>query len=187
MSQDDNYGPFIRVNFFNGMLLTEKDLQTEQEYHRKKLRMHNRCSHGCRVVCGLDVKLRRNLVYIDEGMALDCCGREIIVAEPTKISLPKRKRRFFLSIFYSELKTNPVPPVSLCDDTKVKYTRIQESFKLDWTSKDPLSGHGWHDGAWVTCGRSHPMAIAKFVIKKGQIILDKSFAKKISAGRQNWG
>jgi hypothetical protein len=160
-------------------MLTEKDLQTEQEYHQKKLRVHNRCIHGCRVACGLDVRLRRNRVYIDAGIALDCCGREIVVCEPTKISLPKRKRRFFLSISYMEFKTTPIPSIYLSDRTEAEYTRIQESFKLDWTSKDPFSGHDWHNGAWVTCGRSHPMAIAKFVIKKGKIIHDKSYADNL--------
>ena len=74
---------FQRPHFFHGMLLTEQDFQAEQDYHINKLRMHNRCLHGGRVACGLDVKLRRNLVYIDPGLALDCCGREIVFSKPT--------------------------------------------------------------------------------------------------------
>ena len=44
-----------RLNYFYGQLLGARDFQTEQEYFREKLRLHNRCLHGYGVVCGLEV------------------------------------------------------------------------------------------------------------------------------------
>lgn len=187
MGSNNDFNKFIRPRFFEGMLLTADDFQTQQEYHRNKLRMHNRCFHGCRVACGLEVNLRRNTVYIDPGMALDCNGNEIVLSEPVKIPLPSRKKRFFLTISYSEIEKVPVPVFSSGSDSNAaEPSRIQESFKLDWTARYPLVGHDWHNGAWVACGRSHPVAIAKFIIRRGKVRLSKSFKEKISEGRQTW-
>jgi len=187
MVSHDDINSFVRPRFFEGMILTVEDFQTEQEYHRNKLQMHNRCFHGCKVACGLEVNLRRNSVYIEPGMALDCHGNEIVLSEPVKISLPSRKRRFFLTISYSEIEMNPVPVFSSGSDSNAtKFSRIQESFKLGWTARDPLTGHDWHNGAWVTCGRSHPIALAKFVIRRKKVRLSQSFEEKISEGRLIW-
>ena len=177
----------VRPRFFEGMILTADDFQTQQEYHRNKLQMHNRCFHGCRVACGLEVNLRRNSVYINPGMAIDCHGNEIVLSEPVKISLPSRKRQFFLTISYSEIETDPVPVFSSGSDSKTEeFSRIHESFKLGWSARDPLSGHNWHNGVWITCGNSHPIAIAKFIIRRGKVRLSKSFEEKISGCRQTW-
>ncbi|MBW2491082.1 MAG: hypothetical protein JRE65_08040 [Deltaproteobacteria bacterium] len=187
MSSNDENNDIQRPNFFDGMMLTADDFQTLQKYSQNKRRRHNRCFRGSRVACGLEVNLRRNTVYIEPGMALDCQGNEIVLSEPVKISLPARKRRFFLTIIYSEIKTNPVP--GFIDDYDLstgKFRRIKESFKLDWSARDPLSGHKWHNGAWVTCGGFHPIAIAKFVIRHGKVMLSKSFEEKINRGRQIW-
>jgi hypothetical protein len=185
MSSHDNHNTFERVRFFHGMLLTEQDFQTEQEYHRNKLRMHNRCLHGCGVACGLEVNLRRNFVYIKPGMALDCHGNEIVVSEPVKISLPARKRSFFLTISYTEVEANLVPTFSPGSDSDMEeFSRIHESFKFGWSARDPLSAHDWHNGAWVTCGRSHPIAVAKFIVRRGKVRLSRSFEEMISEGRQ---
>ena len=187
MVSKSGYNKFVRPRFFEGMLLTADDFQTQQEYHRNKLRMHNRCFHGSRVACGLEVHLRRNTVYIDPGMALDCQGNEIVLTEAVNIPLPSRKIRFFLSISYSEIEINPVPVFSSGSDLNAaEVSRIQESFEFGWTARDPLSGHDWQDGAWVTCGRCHPIAIAKFIIRRGKIRLSRSFERKIAEGRQNW-
>lgn len=187
MGSNDDNNDIQRPNFFEGMVLTAADFQTLQKYTQNKHRRHNRCFQGSRVACGLEVKLRRNTVYLDPGMALDCQGNEIVLSKPAKISLPERERRFFLTIIYSEIKTNPVRlfPDDY-DSSNEKFRRIKESFKLDWSARDPLSGHKWHNGAWVTCGGFHPIAIAKFVIRHGKVMLSKSFEEKISEGRQSW-
>ncbi|HHJ13272.1 MAG TPA: hypothetical protein ENJ79_02690 [Gammaproteobacteria bacterium] len=45
----------VRMNYFHGQLISERDLQTEQAYFRDKLRHTNRCLHGHGVICGMQV------------------------------------------------------------------------------------------------------------------------------------
>ncbi len=45
----------VRMNYFHGQLISERDLKTEQAYFRDKLRHANRCVHGYGVLCGLEV------------------------------------------------------------------------------------------------------------------------------------
>lgn len=44
-----------RLRYFYGQLLGVHDFQTEQDYFREKLKLHNRCLHGYGTVCGLEV------------------------------------------------------------------------------------------------------------------------------------
>ncbi len=43
----------VRMNYFYGQLISERDLLTEQAYFRDKLRHANRCLHGYGVICGM--------------------------------------------------------------------------------------------------------------------------------------
>lgn len=45
-----------RLNYFFGQMLGVQDFQTEQNFFREKLKLHNRCLHGYGVVCGLKVE-----------------------------------------------------------------------------------------------------------------------------------
>jgi len=51
----DSMPDFKRLRYFHGQMLVANDLQTEQDYFREKLKMHNRCLHGYGTVCGLKV------------------------------------------------------------------------------------------------------------------------------------
>src|SRR5579859_4781773 len=46
-------GEFKRLQYFYGQMLSPQDFQTEQNYFREKLKLHNRCLEGYGVVCGL--------------------------------------------------------------------------------------------------------------------------------------
>ena len=46
----------VRMNYFHGQLISDRDLRTEQEYFRAKLRHAHRCIHGYGVLCGLEVR-----------------------------------------------------------------------------------------------------------------------------------
>lgn len=46
----------VRMNYFHGQLITERDLRTEQDYFRARLRHSNRCLHGYGVLCGLEIR-----------------------------------------------------------------------------------------------------------------------------------
>ena len=51
-----DFPEFTRLKYFYGQLLGVHDFQTEQNYYRDKLKLHNRCLHGYGTVCGLEVE-----------------------------------------------------------------------------------------------------------------------------------
>jgi hypothetical protein len=79
-------GP-IRTRFFDGMFLTQSDLETEQRYWRIKRRLTNRAL-GEGVVWGLRLewKKERHAFVLSPGYALDCCGNDLVVECPEEIS-----------------------------------------------------------------------------------------------------
>lgn len=76
-----------RNNYFDGKLLTARDFTDEQNYGRGMRQIHNAYLHGTGVVCGLKLiqhpaeNCRRDNMVLEPGLALDCCGREIVVPE----------------------------------------------------------------------------------------------------------
>jgi hypothetical protein len=46
----------VRMNYFHGQLIGERDLRAEQDYFRARLRHANRCLHGYGVLCGLELQ-----------------------------------------------------------------------------------------------------------------------------------
>lgn len=79
-------GP-IRTRFFDGMFLTQADLETEQRYWRIKRRLTNRAL-GEGVVWGLRLawNANRRSFSLSPGYALDCCGNDLVVECPEEIS-----------------------------------------------------------------------------------------------------
>jgi hypothetical protein len=84
-----------RLNYFTGQFLAERDFRAEQGYHIGKGLQHNRYLHGWGTVCGLRVKqhptpeCRNRIIIIEPGLALDCCGREIVVPEEMSVPITK--------------------------------------------------------------------------------------------------
>lgn len=79
-------GP-VRTRFFDGMFLSQADLETEQRYHRLKRRLTNRAL-GQGVVWGLRLNWneQKHSLALSPGYALDCCGNDLIVECPIEIS-----------------------------------------------------------------------------------------------------
>jgi hypothetical protein len=133
-----------RVRYFAGQLLFSEDLAHEQNYLNSKRHLINKLVNGTGVVCGLDLQIvdqrSENLVVrIASGLAIDCCGREIIVENdkdiPLKIdksSLSKEAKRLGLILARKEFLKSPVP-VNSTDTTsraQLSESRIQESYDL---------------------------------------------------------
>lgn len=72
---------FSRPAYFHGQLLGVHHFESEQEYIKRKLWMLNRMVSGYGVVCGLDLQVGDDdlSVVVTPGLALDRCGREIVV------------------------------------------------------------------------------------------------------------
>jgi len=138
-----------RVRFFNGQLLYSEDLNQFSKYFNNKQRLLNQQVVGVNgIVCGLRVE---NVIYdngclninISKGFAIDCCGKEIIIAKDSKytiefpIQICKEKiSRIGLFIARNEIKKLPKAATSLeCgydnnfENTR-KETRIEEGYKL---------------------------------------------------------
>jgi DNA-binding beta-propeller fold protein YncE len=90
-----NLEPMERLNYHTGQFLAERDMRDEQAYQIGKRHQHNHFLHGTGTVCGLKVlphpnpECRDRFVVIQPGLALDCCGREIVVKEAVEVELER--------------------------------------------------------------------------------------------------
>ena len=143
-----------RLNYFTGQFLAERDFRAEQEYQIGKHRQHNRYLHGYGTVCGLKIvehpnpDCRDRFVILEPGLALDCCGREIVVKEKVYIDLiklfaaqsidlnnikPEEQNHLLFSLCYEECKTEFVPALYSecgCDEFGCDANRIVEGFEV---------------------------------------------------------
>ena len=71
--------PYLALHPHYGMLLGVTDFETEQAYHRGKMRLHNAWAHGWGVLWGLGVSVdtAKGEVAVAAGLALDGRGREL--------------------------------------------------------------------------------------------------------------
>jgi hypothetical protein len=140
---------FERNNYYLGKLMTVRDFKSEQEYFNEKRWLINRMVHGWGVVCGLDVeKIDAKTVKVKPGLAIDCCGREMLVCEPQVISLKpeanechKEKHAqqgdtniiYAICLKFKECRTEPVPLApSVCDQKeKCGFNRIRDWFEIE--------------------------------------------------------
>jgi hypothetical protein len=81
-----------RNRYYTGRYLTAHDFRLEQGYFLSRHRLHNRQLHGWGIVCGLNVEEHKNPncannVIIHPGIAIDCCGREIILERPQVVEV----------------------------------------------------------------------------------------------------
>lgn len=160
---DCDVGPFTRNNYFMGKLLVERDFKDEQAYYMDKALLHNRQLHGCGVVCGLSVteheagNCQPRYVCIEPGMAIDCCGHEIIVPEKECIDITQLEtvknlknevgdnaepvtHRLQVCLRYRECPTEEIPVLYDdygCDDTRCAPNRILESYDVDVLVDEP--------------------------------------------------
>ena len=160
-----------RLNYFTGQFLTERDFRDEQTYLRGKQLQHNRYLHGWGTVCGLKVTehpnpaCRDRLLMLEPGLALDCCGREIVVQDCVYVDLiealagePPHEpepgdeddeiptaSNLLISLCYQECKTEFVPALYSdcgCDQTGYGANRVREGFDIVVTPVDQLPPPG---------------------------------------------
>jgi hypothetical protein len=79
-----------RPAFFDGQRLTAADLTAGADYARVMRQLHNRALHGWGVVTGLGASGPRGerSVRVETGLALDCSGRELLLARATEVPVP---------------------------------------------------------------------------------------------------
>ena len=123
-------------------MLSETDLSTEQAYFLDKLRFHNRLLHGSGTVCGLAVEATdpaSHTVVVQPGVALDCCGREIVMTEPRQVDLvamldeARPQGRVYVTVAYGEIEVEPVPVLDDNSGEPHQASRVREVPSVDVT------------------------------------------------------
>lgn len=98
--------PFERNQYYRGKLLSVDDFQTEQKYIRS-LDQTNKyiftTSYGG-VVCGLEVTADNDTITVSSGLAIDGCGRKIVVGSPKPETpeLPDNNKDYYVYLKYKE-------------------------------------------------------------------------------------
>lgn len=169
---------FERNKYFYGKLMTVRDFETEQSYFIEKQRLINRLIHGAGVVCGLKVEkadegLDTTRIRIYPGVAIDCCGREIIVPEAKVVDLKdslEGTNKVYVLLKYDFCEKESVPVinnVSACEETCC-YNRILETYKIE-ISKEPPDDCTLADkelcNAWPAA--ENPVVFIDYWIEKG--------------------
>jgi hypothetical protein len=140
---------FERNNYFYGKLMTVDDFKQEQNYFNGKRHLLNRTVSGGGIICGLEAEVvdgnpKCLVVKVSKGVAIDCCGREIVVSYPKENTLKvpemeSAEKRYGESAekrygLYLERKDVPkyqvtAPGSNTCDEI-CSYSRIEEYYNL---------------------------------------------------------
>lgn len=148
-----------RNAYFDGKLLTARDFTDEQDYGRGLRRLHNSLLHGTGTVCGLKIiqhpapGCRNEYVVVEPGMALDCCGNEILVPQKTGLNIADMlakdlelaaeldgSKHLFISIERCDKGAEKIPVLlpGCGTEGSEAFGRIAEGFKFVLEAKDPL-------------------------------------------------
>lgn len=149
----EQFPVFRRNNYFFGKILKASDLKTEQKYFVNKQRLMNRLVHGTGIICGLNVlrkgpsamDLQENQIRVTEGVALDYCGREIIVPNSVDIDLSEflksedKTTTLYIWIKYDFCGEEKVPRALESNDLQedYAYSKIRETYKFGVGKKPP--------------------------------------------------
>ncbi|CAN7806228.1 hypothetical protein LJR267_010701 [Paraburkholderia hospita] len=153
-----------RIRYFTGRHMTARDFRDADDYHRSMRHLHNRMLHGWGVACGLEVTAHPRPecgIVVQCGLAIDCCGREIVV--PAAVSrrvpwdqLPKTQNGterdkdylLVLCLQYCEVLTEKVPVLysnEACSSASYEDGRVRESYAIHWhaVKEADLEQYGW--------------------------------------------
>jgi hypothetical protein len=180
--------PAVRNRYFTGKYMTARDFAAEQEYFIGRHRLHNRLFHGWGIVCGLEVEhhsapgCRERWVIVRAGIAIDCCGRELVLPEDTVVELPlpweapataescrvygapppegSRYEPFLICLRYAEDPCESVPVLygDGCPPHQQEANRVREKVKIDFCDVTPEcwparpSGCGGAEAATLRAG-----------------------------------
>ncbi len=104
-----------RPLFFSGQLLDAETLTAEQDYHREKLRRHNRALLGYGVVSGLAVRVEPTTdsggsrIVVEPGYAVDSFGEEISLPRGATLPVPRQGESAFVTLRFWEHACPPSP------------------------------------------------------------------------------
>lgn len=148
--KNTNYFPFERNNYYYGKLLSVDDFRLEQKYGNDKRRMMNRFWYGTGVVTGMNVvAVDDTSLLIENGLALDDTGREIVIDEPVVRPLhmiegfsdyeeDSNTGYLYLCVEYEEQEVQAVHSISHSGQKGgTAYNKIKEGYRLFLTRNEP--------------------------------------------------
>jgi hypothetical protein len=167
MRKSGDVPDFERITFFPHQRLQAADLTALQEAHREQRWLHNRSLHQWGIALGLGVTGERGdtAVTVQPGYAVDCLGREIILAEAHQMPVPAVAdlTEYYLTASYqadadqSVLERRP----GVCQPGGA--VRLGEEPRLAWVRREQLS-EGFHvvlaQASVENCQLSQPLSLA---------------------------
>ncbi|NJD51973.1 MAG: hypothetical protein FIB07_03810 [Candidatus Methanoperedens sp.] len=128
---------YQRNNYYYGKLMTVRDFELEQQYLNDKRWLVNRLMFGSGTVCGLRVESQGMNVIIRSGLAIDRCGREIVVPEDVILTLsdtdrPSSQNKKAIYLKYNECPKERVraQTASTCEEVCAN-NRTEESYTCE--------------------------------------------------------
>src|SRR5215469_7051236 len=151
----DTRGGLTRNRYFEGRLLTAADFQVEQDYFRRKMRIHNRCLFGSGIVAGLEVTLdpKNGVITVEPGCAIDELGEDISISQPVRCALKTGIATGYVSLSFCEQAVRATPAESK------EPSHIDEGVCVEFGERAP-------EGSVV---------IARLERKRGKWMLDNRF------------
>jgi hypothetical protein len=139
---------FEKNRFFQGKLMTPRDMQVEQEYHAERLHTLARHTLGTGIVRGLSIRAVEEIegelsVTIAPGLAIDGRGRPIVVdSETTKVVPAPTNDEIYLFARHAEVSTEsvPVPDAEGVASDEQTPNRAVEVFELTYQETEPDPG-----------------------------------------------
>lgn len=136
---------FEKNTFFQGKLMTARDMEAEQTYHARRFHAVNRFAVGRGILHGIEVSAVEEgdtelEVTIEPGLAVDGYGRPIVIEHTTTQTLPipsGDELYLFLRFTEVELESVPVPEVRGASNEEYMANRTVESFELSYQESPP--------------------------------------------------
>jgi len=131
---------FERNHYFDGKLLTARDMADEQAYHVDRLATLARYVLGDGVVCGLSVSVAHAAgeedvtVTVSPGMALDCCGNLVVLEDGATedVTPGSTDTELYLYLRYRECfrESVPIPNSGDACEEACEFNRVLEVFDV---------------------------------------------------------
>jgi hypothetical protein len=178
MGAENKFQSLKRVHYFFGQILSLDDFQAEQNYHRERLKRHNRFLHGWGVVTGLEVSAELNgnehTIVISPGMAVDSLGNEIVVGQPHKVCVNATASRLYVIARYAEQKTDAI---SEGNENQTQYTRVEEGFAISIEAKEPRAASSSQAETIKSIDASSGVPIARLLLRKRRLTVDRKYRR----------
>jgi hypothetical protein len=135
---------FERNRYFQGKLMTPRDMQSEQEYHVYRHNTTSRFVHGAGIVRGLGVSVmdardEELTIELEPGFAIDGYGRPLVVENTTTTRIPVTSNECHLYLAYEPTprESVPVPGTETQGGEEYAYNRIVDGVEISARETPP--------------------------------------------------